>query len=222
MPPRRRSTTFHTLGTTMIEWKQVNNNLGQTPHIIEHSRSATVPLARSGVSSRGAPFSPRCRPRGCAAARQPPLSLSGRDPRRWDAAMDRAGISVFDVEDPRTSRLLCSFSPSSASTSPSPLAATTGPSRERKIRWGLLEVHMTHDEVRSDEVSRLSVRGSTSSERGGGQGQRSRCHSAVALFAKRSVSIVRNSQASCALHARTALHARRCIHRCANSDLVNL
>ena len=153
MPPRRRSTTFHTLGTTMIEWKQVNNNLGQTPHIIEHSRSATVPLARSGVSSRGAPFSPRCRPRGCAAARQPPLSLSGRDPRRWDAAMDRAGISVFDVEDPRTSRLLCSLSPASASTSPSPLAATTGPSRERTIRWGLLEVHMTHAEVTKSLVS---------------------------------------------------------------------
>ena len=182
-----------------------------------------MPDARRGAASAAsAPFSPRCRPRGCAAARQPPLSLSGRDPRRWDAAMDRAGISVFDVEDPRTSRLLCSLSPASASTSPSPLAATTGPSRERTIRWGLLEVHMTHDEVRSDEVSRLSVRGSTSSERGGGQGQRSRCHSAVALFAKRSVSIVRNSQASCALHARTALHARRCIHRCANSDLVNL
>ena len=122
--------------------------------------------------------------------------------------------SMFDVEDPRTSRLLCSLSPASASTSPSPLAATTGPSRERTIRWGLLEVHMTHDEVRSDEVSRLSVRGSTSSERGGGRRtrtaeslpQRSRTFCKTQRQHRAQfTSIVRTARAHCT--ARASLHS---------------
>ena len=108
-----------------------------------------MPDARRGAASAAsAPFSPRCRPRGCAAARQPPLSLSlggtrAVGTRPWTGR--GLQFSVFDVEDPRTSRLpspmlllscLCLHLVL-------PLAATTGSSRERTIRWGgLLEVHV--------------------------------------------------------------------------------
>ena len=110
-----------------------------------------MPDARRGAASAAsAPFSPRCRPRGCAAARQPPLSLSGRDPRRWDAAMDRAGIAVFDVRRRGPSNV-----PSPVSYAPSLLPLPPPrppPCSDHKVLsgtndsmggpWGLLEVHV--------------------------------------------------------------------------------
>ena len=77
-----------------------------------------MPDARRGAASAAsAPFSPRCRPRGCAAARQPPLSLSlggtrAVGTRPWTGR--GLQFSVFDVEDPRTSNV-----PSPVSYAPS-------------------------------------------------------------------------------------------------------
>ena len=111
-----------------------------------------MPDARRGAASAAsAPFSPRCRPRGCAAARQPPLSLSlWAGPAPLGRGHGQGGDCSFQCStsrtlEPRTSRLpspmlllscLCLHLVL-------PLAATTGSSRERTIRWGgLLEVHV--------------------------------------------------------------------------------
>ena len=78
------------------------------------------------------------------------LSLSGRDPRRWDAAMDRAGIAVFDVRRRGPSNV-----PSPVSYAPSLLPLPPPrppPCSDHKVLsgtndsmggpWGLLEVHV--------------------------------------------------------------------------------
>ena len=64
------------------------------------ARGRSLRAERLGqVRVRGAPARHSLLAADREVAQQPGsrLSLSGRDPRRWDAAMDRAGIAVFDV-----------------------------------------------------------------------------------------------------------------------------
>ena len=102
-----------------------------------------MPDARRGAASAAsAPFSPRCRPRGCAAARQPPLSLSlWAGPAPLGRGHGQGGDCSFQCSTSRTlerpvSRLLCSFSPASASTSSSPLQRPQGPLGNERFDGG--------------------------------------------------------------------------------------
>ena len=106
-----------------------------------------MPDARRGAASAAsAPFSPRCRPRGCAAARQPPLSLSlWAGPAPLGRGHGQGGDCSFQCStsrtlEPRTSRLpspmLLLFSPASASTSSSPLQRPQGPLGNERFDGG--------------------------------------------------------------------------------------